>query len=870
MERAIIKGKEFTILLYLNDDNSFSGFKYYDDGRVEPIDYSVFKYFDMFKLSNNYAIIPEIGKYLVVLDKTTNFKHYFLNGVEDYKMLFYNNGESAIDYMEEDGEKNKERKTPFRKFKDTFVTILVSIEILAASLIGNVLVVDNHGAARADGDITIDEVLSMIDNTKGLPSGGKKILKQSGFFEALLPYFNSNNLARDNLKTSLNNIVLNFLTEEEMELALGDVDIPSISGFHNSERPNELNVKIGLSLEKFIDVLSHEFIHLCQCPNLEYNAIYEAMAEQLSLEFFPLTTIDAYSDEVSQLRKLMDIIGAKPFVEYYTTGSMTSIENKIKPLLGEEKYEEFLSTLVKVKIPSKSSSNYLHSIILEKERVDKLDSFINEMAEKTNVEFRNHSIDSSREVKYNYFNNQPMIRNLLSGSGYDLRTLYDMGIIGFSVEDFKGNLYRDLDPDETISRYNQLNEDNYDIVVTYNPEGESTWTWEKASISLNNEEKVWPTINIGTTMESYKQFCDNTDTEPDELFDVNHKFIDMCEAQRIAKNTRSEQMMRAWVNMEGNKRADEEQSKTIVFWKNSKQLEININGSSVIIEPDLALQVFGNNMEVKEKIDQLLNVTTMEVRDELNKPVEGAMLGTISPRNSIILEYNGVSNEDIVSSTTIKSIYPVFMDSFSNYYESTPNNDVEEYKRRYDNLREKLGKDFDYERTTLAMDIGEGLTAEDIYNKNIMRTWIEKKGYSFIFMHRLQEEAYECGIENYSLCEVDGDDLKWYVLCADNGGYYVSNPGNDFGHPIDDGESSSYVQLADFISKHPIEETEEGKTNYYVVEGFRDNSKPINELKAFPLTDFIEARELYRAFPETVLSEGNLSTVQEDFGVPIR
>ena len=442
----------------------------------------------MFKLSDDYTILPQTGKYLVVLDNKSKFRHFFLDGVENYEMFFYNNGEPALDYMAEGTEPNKEdnskskgKKKPVCKFKIGFTELFASIITITLIAVMRPYLRPLKYNISDFKDISVKEAISMLEKSNKLPSGSKKVLEQSGFFETFLPYFNSSNLAKGNLQDSLNDMKLNFLSKEDIQKTSPMDDFENVIGFCCSIYPNEIFVREGLDLRTFIDVLSHEFIHICQCPGLEYNAIYEAMAEQLSLEFFPRAEMQSYSDEVKQLRKMMDLIGPEPFIEYYTTGKMDSIEKEFKPYLGEEGYKDFLKKLTKVRIPNKKFPWHDQRVKEEEQRIKDLDEILDGLAVKMGKEFVDYDEINLKGLTHFYYNKQPMIRNLLSGAGYDLKDAYDKGIIGFSLKDEDGRLYRTLNYDEAIKRHEEITEEkDYDLVVTYNPDGDSTWTWAES------------------------------------------------------------------------------------------------------------------------------------------------------------------------------------------------------------------------------------------------------------------------------------------------------------------------------------------------------------------------------------------------------
>ena len=115
-------------------------------------------------------------------------------------------------------------------------------------------------------------------------------------------------------------------------------------GFYNTGRPNVINIRDYEDLDDFYkDVISHEFVHLCQ-ETLGYNLIIESSAELISSEYYNVEA-NCYYDQLILIKELMEIIGSDPLWHYIFTGDFSLIESSVRPFLTDEEYKEFLSCL---------------------------------------------------------------------------------------------------------------------------------------------------------------------------------------------------------------------------------------------------------------------------------------------------------------------------------------------------------------------------------------------------------------------------------------------------------------------------------------------------------------------------------------------
>ena len=371
MNRIIIKDQEKeTYVEYKNA--KYCGYSFYNNGKIKSIDSSFFDMFNEFILSNNQTKLNDIGKYQVILDNETGFKHYFLDGLEDYVMFFNNNGSDATRYV--DNESNKESVIPkkAKRFKIGKKVIEISCIALVTlmTLVGTMnaigdankylfpkdtLVVESKVDEVIVEDLTVDEIINNIYSSNGLTIEEKNFLANRDFITDILPFINASNVAKYNCRISTTNITIKVSDDD------------SSNGYCVSNEPNVIYINRKLYeearySEKYYDVLAHEFIHLFQAYG--EGVAYEAMAEDLSEEHYG-TFFRNYEKYLYNIRKLMEIIGPKPVMNYVTTDKIDYIIDEIKDYLSPQEIEIFIDNM-RYEMDEqirKSTQNKLSSII---------------------------------------------------------------------------------------------------------------------------------------------------------------------------------------------------------------------------------------------------------------------------------------------------------------------------------------------------------------------------------------------------------------------------------------------------------------------------------------------------------------------------
>ena len=259
---------------------------------------------------------------------------YYLSFIKtDDPITFFNNGKDIILNKDDNKRSNK------RKFNFGRLLIVLSFTTLVTA---NTLINANEKVVNTNiDDIPIEDynksdICSLIKSSRYLDESEKDFLYNDDFFEDVLQIINDNNYMKYMYSIFFNNVKIERYDDNDRS--------DNTVGYYNLIRPNVLHVKNYDELNDFNkDTVAHEFIHLCQETN-GYNLIIEASADILSNEYYGAPT-SSYYTQVRLLKKLMEIIGTNPIMIYNFTGDFSLIEDRVKPYLSEEEYNEFLDDL---------------------------------------------------------------------------------------------------------------------------------------------------------------------------------------------------------------------------------------------------------------------------------------------------------------------------------------------------------------------------------------------------------------------------------------------------------------------------------------------------------------------------------------------
>ncbi len=458
-----------TVIEYDNDFSRASVF--YDDGRVEPVKENIFDLFGMFLLSDNNTNLPDEGSYKVILDNDTGFKHYFLDGKEDYIMFYNNNGEEyAIDYyetLEDNGWRPKEKlplkEKLFRVGKSvihtTFMGFLIVMFYLSALNLDLVRKYPEKVKSFRDipavewimgkEDYTVDDLINKIMNDEELYDEDKFYLANRDFFADILPYVNQSNFVKYLYGYKFNNIVIDTFDDNNTRTG----------GYYRSSEPNKINIGNSNLTHNYFDVLAHEFIHLCQ-GRCFYNLISEASAEIISHEYFDDAKENSYIKEVYLLKKMMEIIGPEPILKYVFANDFSDISNAIKPYLSSSEYKTFLDDLKR-----KNDDNFSHM-----NEVDNKNKSLDSLLDTVYLRKYGESVDNDPVISYlkndtlvrYYFNQRKMdkegSRVIIPEDESTFKISFKEAILEEAIVLFQ----KDLEGNDIRLSYDDYEDGNYD------------------------------------------------------------------------------------------------------------------------------------------------------------------------------------------------------------------------------------------------------------------------------------------------------------------------------------------------------------------------------------------------------------------------
>lgn len=367
IENEETKSKEYLYLKNNNETLFYYGYCFIDNV-ITPIDKNIVeKIYNILKVNDECVYIEDYLSYQVYLDKKNNIKHFIKNGIEDFIMLFNNNGEDIRVYNMKMDDKIKEKRFRIGKFvinMSLSCLILFSIfhitpPIIEAKLCeGNVSNNIQHEFLKiaysiseyVDLDINCidcNQAIDLIENSD-IPIDLKESFSNQNLLNDIFPYYKNTNLEYT-IKSKLKNLKLNFYEPTEQECA----------GFYTDFAPNVLHVKKD---DNYKATAKHEFIHLLQTDNRKYVFLQEALAEMVSAEYLD-NKYDSYDFCVMNVSMLMDTIGPKIVWETVFSGDDTNLINILKNNLNENEYNELISYLTSRPQETVKSCQRINSII---------------------------------------------------------------------------------------------------------------------------------------------------------------------------------------------------------------------------------------------------------------------------------------------------------------------------------------------------------------------------------------------------------------------------------------------------------------------------------------------------------------------------
>ena len=339
MEKIIVKEGSNVSTIFL-DSTTYYGYTINNQSIIPCIE-DLSSIFSFFSLSKNHSPFQKEGKYDVCTDYSSGFKHYFINGKEDFYSFFIQNGTSTTVYK---GDKTPFNLNDLRFFSSgekvvicSFIACLL-ISGMTPNLVRSYQVPAQDVIVESIQDYTLEQIRDYIYSSPFLSIEEKNFLYNPEYLSLVIDTVNQSNVAKNNFSTYFHNISIEPLILEE------DNKGPS-GGRYKLSTPSTLYVSSYKELnDGNKDTVAHEYVHLCQ-DTTGYDLIIESCAEIISHEFFGHNTERSYYSQVKLVKKLMEIIGTDAIWYYNFTGDFSKIEEQVRPYLSEDEYCDFLDTL---------------------------------------------------------------------------------------------------------------------------------------------------------------------------------------------------------------------------------------------------------------------------------------------------------------------------------------------------------------------------------------------------------------------------------------------------------------------------------------------------------------------------------------------
>lgn len=353
MHIGLLKIKDKTI--YIDNQNKLISY-YYKDGKKQIISnnfvISVLK--DLVTCHKKKFLYKK--EYEVYLDEQTGYKHFYKDGKENYTKFFYENGYNAILYKENSNKFNIKNFTVNGIKICISITLFLAIFNIANNTLNNPNEITNTKIEYTQNkEITIDssKFKDYILSSENLTKEDQQLLINEIFFEDL----SKTKITEDRVSSideKMTNITINVDEQNK--------PTDNTLGWYVDLFPNIINVADGNDNDTKI----HEFIHLVQ-EYSEYSYIKEACADLISSEYYNVESLE-YSEAVSRIQFLMELIGPEPIWNLNFSGNTEEFESKIYEILPEEEAKIFLDLL-------KDSPANL-TIEESKQQNDEIDSYL--------------------------------------------------------------------------------------------------------------------------------------------------------------------------------------------------------------------------------------------------------------------------------------------------------------------------------------------------------------------------------------------------------------------------------------------------------------------------------------------------------------
>ena len=494
--------KKYYIFLKLINNTYNLMVRCYDEDKCYYIDKNEFM-----KIINNIInckkeYLKKYNDYDVYLDEY-NYKHYYINGLEDYRMFFNNNGCDALLYNDQKDINNIIKRFTFNNKNDDYkihlscYLVIFSVCFLLSSNISlkhekylndiKYIYYSNFTDYNIS-DINVEELINYIHESEYLSDKQKKALINYDLLEDILKV--TNDREKYMLTQKLNNISLNYFTPKELE----EKKKKDILGYYNVLKPNILHVKDIETENSKPCVLTHEFCHLLQ--NGKYVYIKEACAEIINQEYYNYDNT-AYLEEVKIVKILMEIIGPRPVFNCCFSGNTNEFENAIKEYLNKKDAEKLLSLFTKTAYDFSDEINNEIYELLDKMYYNKYNNSFTD--DYLIMQIKN---DNSKTLNRNYFNYRRILKQ-----DTNIETRFEKNIL--LTDALKKGLIRidecsiyypetksseKITFDYALSKYNELRKKDKFIMIRYTDL--STYDSDYVTFNYDTEDLLRPYVSI--------------------------------------------------------------------------------------------------------------------------------------------------------------------------------------------------------------------------------------------------------------------------------------------------------------------------------------------------------------------------------------
>ena len=380
---GILKDRINNIDSYLYYDfkiKKFFGYSVTDSGITQNI--NVLNLFlKKILINENCKYVKKYKEYDVYLDVKENLFHFIKNNKEDYNMFIKINGREANLYKKKN---NIDYKLHISKKEHKQTLIITTTCSLVLSLVLSIIIPE-IGPALNDistpgfsnlvlediyedqyniskilgidyGKLTYEDAIRYIKTSKSISENERAFLLNEDFLKDIFELYKDSKMEYI-INQRLKNIAVKSYSKEENTGTLG---------YWNSFFPNTLNLlkDIKADSDDYYNVLSHEYVHLCQA-NRELYLITESSAEIISHEYFGVKE-NSYMSACVFLKILIDVVGPKPVLDLIFKDDSMQLFNILKNNLSKDSYKSILLFISQRPEKLKSSDyNKANDIIAE-------------------------------------------------------------------------------------------------------------------------------------------------------------------------------------------------------------------------------------------------------------------------------------------------------------------------------------------------------------------------------------------------------------------------------------------------------------------------------------------------------------------------